>query len=182
VKETENENIVLTAKQERFCYEYCIDFNATHAAIRAGYSVKTAGVIGNENLKKPYLQTKIKQMQDNLAETAGISALRIINEHKKIAFTDAGKLRDGWMKLKDFESLTNEEKASIQEVSTKETKTTFKGQVTSETWVKIKLYDKQKSLDSISSILGFNAPVKSLVDLNIPSLPSITIKSRNATD
>jgi len=182
VEEIESENIILTSKQERFCYEYCVDFNATQAAIRAGYSKKTAGVIGFENLKKPYLQNRISEMQKNLAETAGISALKIINEHKKIAFTDAGKLREGWMKLKDFENLTDEDKASIQEVSTKETKTTFNGVATSEIWVKIKLYDKQKSLDSISNILGFNAPIKSLVDLNIPSLPGITIKSRHATD
>ena len=182
MEEKESENIILTSKQERFCYEYCVDFNATQAAIRAGYSNKTAGVIGFENLKKPYLQNRISEMQKNLAETAGISALKIINEHKKIAFTDAGKLREGWMKLKDFENLTDEDKASIQEVSTKETKTTFQGQITTEVWVKIKLYDKQKSLDSISNILGFNAPVKSLVDLNIPSLPGITIKSKHATD
>lgn len=45
----------LTAKEERFCYEYCIDFNATQAALRAGYSPKTAYAIGAENLRKPNL-------------------------------------------------------------------------------------------------------------------------------
>lgn len=43
----------LTAKQQRFCDEYLIDLNATQAAIRAGYSKKTAKQIGNENLSKP---------------------------------------------------------------------------------------------------------------------------------
>ena len=42
----------LTEKQKRFCDEYLIDLNATQAAIRAGYSAKTAGRIGGENLKK----------------------------------------------------------------------------------------------------------------------------------
>ena len=42
----------LTAKQERFVAEYLIDLNATQAAIRAGYSKKTAGQIGEQNLKK----------------------------------------------------------------------------------------------------------------------------------
>lgn len=42
----------LTAKQQRFCDEYLIDLNATQAAIRAGYSEKTARQIGNENLSK----------------------------------------------------------------------------------------------------------------------------------
>ena len=54
----------MTAKQQRFCDEYLIDLNATQAAIRAGYSKKTAGVIGNENLKKPYIQEYIQKRMD----------------------------------------------------------------------------------------------------------------------
>lgn len=54
----------MTAKQQRFCDEYLIDLNATQAAIRAGYSEKTAGAIGNENLKKP----KIKEYIDERME------------------------------------------------------------------------------------------------------------------
>ena len=42
----------LTAKQQRFCDEYLIDLNATQAAIRAGYSKKTAKQIGQQNLTK----------------------------------------------------------------------------------------------------------------------------------
>lgn len=45
----------MTLKQRRFCDEYLIDLNATAAAIRAGYSRKTAYSIGSENLKKPEL-------------------------------------------------------------------------------------------------------------------------------
>lgn len=51
----------MTAKQQRFCDEYLIDLNATQAAIRAGYSEKTAGVIANENLKKPYINEYIEK-------------------------------------------------------------------------------------------------------------------------
>lgn len=51
----------LTAKQQRFCNEYLIDLNATQAAIRAGYSKKTAYAIGNENLNKPELKKYIEQ-------------------------------------------------------------------------------------------------------------------------
>ena len=51
----------LTAKQQRFCDEYLIDLNATQAAIRAGYSPKTANVIGAENLSKPSLKRYIDQ-------------------------------------------------------------------------------------------------------------------------
>ena len=61
--------IKLTAKQQRFCDEYLIDLNATQAAIRAGYSKKTARVIGNENLTKPAVKNYIeKRMEEKEAE------------------------------------------------------------------------------------------------------------------
>ena len=50
----------LTEKQKRFCDEYLVDLNATQAAIRAGYSKKTARAIANENLTKPYIKEYIE--------------------------------------------------------------------------------------------------------------------------
>ncbi len=55
----------MTAKQKRFCDEYLIDLNATQAAIRSGYSKKTAYSIGVENLKKPELK---KYIDERMAE------------------------------------------------------------------------------------------------------------------
>lgn len=171
-------DIQLTDKQERFCYEYCIDFNATKAAIRSGYSEKTAYSTGSENMKKPEILARIKQMQANLAETAGISVLKIIKEHQKIAFTDAGQLRDGWIELKEFNALTDEQKACIQEISTKVVKqnigTKKEPEIVDIEYVKIKLYDKQKSLDSIANILGFNAP--EVVDHNVNLNAKVTFE------
>lgn len=51
----------LTEKQKKFCDEYLLDCNATQAAIRAGYSPKTAYSIGEENLRKPELKTYIDE-------------------------------------------------------------------------------------------------------------------------
>lgn len=51
----------MTAKQKRFCDEYLIDLNVTQAAIRAGYSKRTAYAIGQENLKKPMLKEYIEK-------------------------------------------------------------------------------------------------------------------------
>lgn len=51
----------LTAKQQRFCDEYLIDLNATQAAIRAGYSKKTAKQIGQQNLTKLDLKEYIEK-------------------------------------------------------------------------------------------------------------------------
>lgn len=60
----------LTPKQQRFCDEYIISLNATDAAIKAGYSKKTASVIGYENLNKPYISSyieeRLKEKEDEL--------------------------------------------------------------------------------------------------------------------
>lgn len=58
----------MTPKQERFVQEYLIDLNATQAAIRAGYSEKTAGQIGEQNLKKLEISRAIERAQDKRAE------------------------------------------------------------------------------------------------------------------
>lgn len=54
----------LTPRQQRFCDEYLIDLNATQAAIRAGYSEKTAKQIGQQNLTKLDLKNYIKEQMD----------------------------------------------------------------------------------------------------------------------
>lgn len=51
----------MTAKQRRFCDEYLIDLDGTKAAIRAGYSPRTASAIASENLRKPKLQQYIAE-------------------------------------------------------------------------------------------------------------------------
>lgn len=64
----------LTPKQEAFVREYLIDLNATQAAIRAGYSEKTAGAVGHENLTKPEIAKAIAAAQFGRAERTGINA------------------------------------------------------------------------------------------------------------
>ena len=63
----------LTAKQQRFCDEYLIDLNATQAAIRSGYSKKTARKIGQENLTKPdikkYIEKRMAEKESQLIAT-----------------------------------------------------------------------------------------------------------------
>ena len=64
----------LTLKQELFIREYLIDLNATKAAIRAGYSEKTAGAIGFENLKKPEIAVAIQSAAQERIERTSIDA------------------------------------------------------------------------------------------------------------
>lgn len=66
--------MALTLKQQIFIKEYLIDLNATQAAIRAGYSEKTAQVIGAENLTKPIIADAIKAEIDKRSERTEITA------------------------------------------------------------------------------------------------------------
>lgn len=65
---------VMTPKQEAFVREYLVDLNATQAAIRAGYSQRTAHVIGHENLKKPEIAITIEAAMDARAKRTAITA------------------------------------------------------------------------------------------------------------
>lgn len=70
----------MNAKQKRFCDEYLTDCNATQAAIRAGYSQKTAYAAGSNNLKKPELREYIdKQLE--LLHSANIADSKEVLEY-----------------------------------------------------------------------------------------------------
>lgn len=69
----------LSTKQIRFVEEYCIDFNATAAAKRAGYSLKTAAVIGCENLIKPNIKKAIADKLNSLTMSAEEAMVRMTN-------------------------------------------------------------------------------------------------------
>lgn len=69
----------MTPKQKLFVKEYLVDLNATQAAIRAGYSKKTAYSIGEENLRKPELASAIQAALDKRAAKCEISAEDVLN-------------------------------------------------------------------------------------------------------
>lgn len=75
----------LTDKQRRFCEEYVVDWNATQAAIRAGYSEKTADVQGSRLLGNVKVQQYIEDCKNKTAELAGLSALKNVKILLKIA-------------------------------------------------------------------------------------------------
>lgn len=86
----------LTAKQQRFIEEYLVDCNATQAAIRAGYSKKTAKVIGAENLTKPDIATAVADALEEQAKRTRITAddvLRGLTEEARDKVNNPGSTR-----------------------------------------------------------------------------------------
>ncbi|HDS6402387.1 TPA: terminase small subunit [Morganella morganii subsp. morganii] len=71
--------MALTDKQEMFCREYLIDLNATQAAIRAGYSEKTANRTASENLSKPDIQIRISELMKERSDRLQIDADYVLN-------------------------------------------------------------------------------------------------------
>lgn len=93
----------LTPKQQRFVSEYLIDLNATQAAIRAGYSAKTARAIAAENLTKPDIAEALQAAQAKHAEEAGVSVQEWLAELDGIGFAPLSKKIRPLDKLKALE-------------------------------------------------------------------------------
>ncbi len=90
----------LTPKQQRFVEEYLIDLNATQAAIRAGYSEKTAKSIGQENLTKPDIQKAIEEAQNKRQEQTQIDAAYVLKRLVEIDQMDVLDIMDDQMKIR----------------------------------------------------------------------------------
>jgi phage terminase small subunit len=78
----------LTPKQQRFCEEYVIDLNGAQAAIRSGYSEKTAKSIASENLTKPDVKHFINELQKEKSKRLQVSADDLIKNLMTVANKD----------------------------------------------------------------------------------------------
>ena len=151
----------LTQKERIFVQEYLYDWHITRAAIAAGYTPSSAHVTGHHLLKNPKIKRYVKEVQDSIEESLGLSRMRVLHEHMKIAFSSIAHMHNTWVTRKEFEELTNEEKACISEITTQVKRLESEdGPIIYVEFVKIKLYDKQRALDSISKMLGYDSPTK----------------------
>lgn len=106
----------LTDKQDKFIDEYLIDLNATQAAIRAGYSEKTARQIGQNLLTKVDIQESIQARMEERQKRTHITQDKVLNEIAAVAFanaTDLVKVQDGIVCIKDTDTLEENVKKAI---------------------------------------------------------------------
>lgn len=140
----------LTDKQEQFCKEYIIDFNATRAAKKAGYSEKTSQVTGSENLSKPIIQDYIASLMKKREERTEITADMVVQELAKVAFADIRELYDETRLLLPHE-LSDKTAATISSFKTKREGDAEEGFYEVEEY---KRYDKMKALEVLGKHLG----------------------------
>lgn len=110
----------LTPKQTRFIREYLIDLNATQAAIRAGYSKRTAKDIACENLAKPNIQEVIKTEVGKMLTRADVKGWMVIKELQKLAFSNIGDFATwskGTLTFASAKEIPRELMGAISEIS-----------------------------------------------------------------
>lgn len=149
------EDIKLTAKQEKFCQEYLADLNATQSAIRAGYSIDTAHSIGWENLRKPEIQLRLTELRKELNDQNGNLAQQVIDELKKIGFSNIQDMLESGNEIKDITTLDRDKAAVISSI--KKSKTTFgdgEGNEGEKETVEFKMWDKLNALEKLGKHLG----------------------------
>lgn len=159
-------SIKLTTKQEMFCKEYIIDFNATRAAIKAGYSEKTATAIANQTLTKLYIQEYIQKIMKKREERTEITADMVVKELAKLAFSDTRKLYDENRLMLPYE-LDDDTAATISSFKTRREGDAEEGFYEVEEY---KRYDKAKALELLGRHLGiFNDKLKVVGEFNLTS-------------
>jgi len=82
------DNTELTEKESLFCRFFVNNRNATQAAIKAGYSPKTAAVIGYENLNKPHIRAEVERLKTIRNQAIMLSEDDIVERYMRIAFAD----------------------------------------------------------------------------------------------
>lgn len=165
----------LTEKQQRFIEEYLIDFNATQAAIRAGYSVRTASAVGHENLRKPEIVKALNEAKQKRCMRTQINADYVLQRLVEIDQMDVADIlnADGsvlpvkewpevWRKtLSGFDVLTMMDKEDGQSILKK-----------------IKWPDKVKNLELLGkhvTVQAFNEKTSVSGELKIETRPISTI-------
>lgn len=145
----------LTPKQKLFCLEYLKDFNATQAAIRAGYGKKGAHTIGSNLLKKKEVADELARKARKITKKAELTVDSVIQELKSIAFS---KISDFivWdadnAYFKSMDDIETDKLGIISEINSSNVKTKDGDNVTHN--MKIKLHDKMRSLEMLGRYLN----------------------------
>jgi len=140
---------MLTERRKRFVDEYLVDFNAAHAAIRAGYSPNAANSAGARLMRDPAIVAAIEAAVRKEERRIALDADRVVLELMRVAFSDirAFVTRDaaGALMPRPYDALTKHETAAIAQIAP-----AAKGRRAS-----IRLHDKKHALRALARHVGF---------------------------
>lgn len=159
----------LSPRQERFVQEYLIDLNATQAAIRAGYSAKSAAEIGRQLLEKTGVAEAVARAKAERSARIGLTADRVLEELAAVAFARMPDYAE-WggtgkqMGLKPSEELTDQQAAAVAHVveTEKYIKTIGDDEQLMSRERSIKLHDKVSALVKLGQHIGMFADKRTI--------------------
>ena len=144
----------LTPKQTEFVHQYLVDLNGKQAAIRAGYSAKTAESQASQMLSKLKVQDAITVARAELREKYELTPEKVVAEMMKVAFARMGVYlsydAEGTVHLVPSDALPEGADAAIQEV----TSLTVYTEDAERTTLKFKLHNKLTALEGLAKHLG----------------------------
>lgn len=139
---------MLNKRQSRFIEEYLVDFNATRAAIAAGYNNKTATSQASRLLKKPEIQKALASRQKDLSEKIHVTQEAVVQELAAIGFSnlfDYLSLAGQEIKLQDLSALSPEKQRALASL-----RNTNAG-------VEVKTHDKIRALELLIKYLNLDS-------------------------
>ena len=139
----------LTDKQRLFCNYYMQSFNATQAAIKAGYSEKSAYQIGYQLLQKTSVKAYLKNLKEQQKSELFISQEWVLNRHAQIANSNINDYitPDGTLKK-------NTDGTLIKKITVKTSRSEFEGSYKESSTISIELEDRKESLKFLTKYLG----------------------------
>lgn len=138
----------LSEQRQRFVDEYLIDLNGTQAAIRAGYSVKTAQEQASRLLSNVMVQEAISKKMAERSKRTGVNQDRVVLELAKIAFVRMTDVVDSNGRIRSDAS--DDDLSCIESIKYKESDNEFGGSVERE----VKIASKMKALELLGKHLG----------------------------
>ncbi|EJB8470230.1 terminase small subunit [Citrobacter freundii] len=139
--------MALTDKQDMFCREYLIDLNATQAAIRVGYSAKTANRTATKLLSKAVIQNRIAELKAKRNEDVGIDADYVLRRLVEIDQMDVLDILNDDGSLKPITSWPKAWRISLTGLDISTTIQNFDEETAETTLKKVKWPDKVKNLE-----------------------------------
>ena len=163
----EQSEFQITDRMKKFVDEYLIDFNATQAAIRAGYSPDTANEQGSQLLARPDIRELVAEGQKEVMERTQTFQDNAVDELKIVGFSDLADFltvkADGIVEQKPFNELTKAQTKCIKKIKqTVRSSHSADGTILHQTAViEIELHDKLRALELLGRHLGmFNDSIR----------------------
>jgi phage terminase small subunit len=157
--------MTLSPKHARFVAEYLVDLNATQAAVRAGYSKRTARAQGCELLTHPDIKAAIAAHQAKREKRTEITQDRVLREIASIAFANIADVLEvdaaGEVKVKNLKSLRLRDQRAIESVKQVKSERVGPDSGLLETVrLELKMHSKTTALQMLVKHLGMDAPSK----------------------